>query len=168
METKTFLSLSEETTQSCDKSSGMLGNVGRVVKSLSPAGEITQLDPLSSHCPTHLHRLVIVFFTFCSCLRRNEEVKVSTSLSFKLCASCHAFIFGMSFWKKNLKMGAFTKRLNVVIRCLWLPSIRISFISITYHTLYNMVKLVIWVKAVDNQCANSRFKPVPRSRALTG
>lgn len=74
---KTFFSLSEETAQSCDKSSGMLGNPGRVVKSLSLAGEITQLDPPSSHCPTHLHWLLIVFFTFCSCLRRNEEVKVS-------------------------------------------------------------------------------------------
>ena len=36
----------------------------------------------------------------------------STSLSLKLFGSCHALNFGMSFWKKNLKMGAFTKRLN--------------------------------------------------------
>ena len=35
----------------------------------------------------------------------------STSLSLKLCGSCHAFNFGVSFWKRNLKMGAFIKRL---------------------------------------------------------
>ena len=33
----------------------------------------------------------------------------STFPSLKLCGSCHAFNFGMSFWKKNLKMGAFIK-----------------------------------------------------------
>ena len=36
----------------------------------------------------------------------------STSLSLKLCGSGHAFNFGMTFWKKNLKMGAYTNRLT--------------------------------------------------------
>lgn len=38
----------------------------------------------------------------------------STSLSLKLCGSYHAFNFGMSIWKKNLEIGAFTKRLETL------------------------------------------------------
>lgn len=36
----------------------------------------------------------------------------STSLNLKLCWSCHAFNFDLSFLKKHLRMGAFMKRLN--------------------------------------------------------
>ena len=41
--------------------------------------------------------------------------EVQFSLSLKLCGSCHAFNFGKSFWKKNLKMGAFIKRLSKLV-----------------------------------------------------